>query len=97
MRTLMNKIKLIWEEIKNLFKRKKMKYEFPNVKVKIIEDKIGVTKNAQTDGKLNEPKSNSKTLSVCENEGVVSADEFRAKEITKATSVLAILEEKNHF
>ena len=91
MRTLINKIKPIWEEIKNLFKRKKMKYEFPNVKVKIIEDKIGVTKNAQTVGKLNDPKSNSKTLSVCENEGVVSADEFRAKEITKATAVLATL------
>ena len=94
MTPLSYKIKLIWDKFKSLFKRKKMKYEFPNVKVKIIEDKIDVTKNAQTDGKLNEPKTNSKTLSVCENEGVVSADEFRAKEVNKATAVLATLEEK---
>ena len=53
MTTLINKIKFIWEKLKSLFKVKKMKYEFPNVKVKIIEDKIDVTKNAQTDGKLN--------------------------------------------
>ena len=94
MRILINKIKLIWGKIKDLFKVKKMKYEFPNVKVKILEDKINITNNAQTDGKLNEPKSNSKTVSVCENEALVSADEFRAKEVTKATAVLANLEEK---
>ncbi len=94
MRKLIYKIKVGWETLKSFFNVKYMKYEFPNVKVKIIEDKIDVTKNAQTDGKLNEPKSSSKTLSVCENEGVVSADEFRAKEVSKATIVLANLEEK---
>ena len=66
MRTLIKITKLLWEKIKNFFKVKKMKYEFPNVKVKILEDKINITNNAQTDGKLNEPKSNSKTVSVCE-------------------------------
>ena len=60
----------------SIFKNKKrvLMFEFPNVKVKILEDKIDVTKNAQTSGKLNEPKSNSKNLSVCENEAVVAAD-----------------------
>ena len=69
-------------------------FEFPNVKVKILEDKIDVSKNAQTDGKLNIPPSNSKHLSVCENEAMVSADEFRASQVSKATSVLKNLEEK---
>ena len=69
-------------------------FEFPNVKVKILEDKIDVSKNAQTDGKLNIPPSNSKHLSVCENEAMVSADEFRASQVTKATSILKNLEEK---
>ncbi len=44
MRTLVNKIKEIWRKIKILFKGTSMKYEFPNVKVKIIEDKINVKK-----------------------------------------------------
>ena len=69
-------------------------FEFPNVKVKILEDKIDVSKNAQTDGKLNIPPSNSKHLSVCENEAMVSADEFRASQVSKATTVLKNLEEK---
>ncbi len=38
MTTLSYKIKLIWEKLKSLFKVKKMKYEFPNVKVKILSD-----------------------------------------------------------
>ncbi len=94
MRTLINKINLFWKKTKKIFKVKEMKYEFPNVKVKKIEDTISVTKNAQTDGKLNEPKTNSKTLSVCENEAVVSADQFRAQEVAKAKTVLSNLEEK---
>ena len=94
MRTLVNKIIGVWGKIKGLFKGGRMKYEFPNVKVKKIEDTISVTQNAQTDGKLNEPKTNSKTLSVCENEAVVSADQFRAQEVAKAKTVLSNLEEK---
>ena len=49
MRQLINKTKQLWEKIKNIFKVKKMDFEFPNVKVKILEDKIGIEKNAQTD------------------------------------------------
>ena len=95
MTTLSYKIKLIWEKLKSLFKVKKMKYEFPDVEVKKIEDTIKVTQNAQTDGKLNEPKTNSKILSVCENEAVVSADQFRAQEVAKAKKVLGAAAEDN--
>ncbi len=79
-----------------MFKNKKrgFMFEFPNVKVKILEDKINVNRNAQTDGKLNIPPSNSKHLSVCENEAVVAADEFRASQVSKAIGALKNLEEK---
>ena len=93
MKRIILKIKDLYMRIFNNKKRGQM-FEFPNVKVKILEDKIDVTKNAQTDGKLNEPKSNSKNLSVCENEAVVAADEFRASQVNKATSVLKTLEER---
>ena len=83
-----NKIKKI------LFGFNAMNFQFPNVKVKILEDKINISKNAQTDGKLNIPPSNSKHLSVCENEAIASADEFRATQVTKATNVLKDLQEK---
>ena len=93
MKRIILKIKDLYMRIFNNKKRGQM-FEFPNVKVKILEDKIDVTKNAQTDGKLNEPKSSSKNLSVCENEAVVAADEFRASQVNKATSVLKTLEER---
>ena len=57
MRKLINKIKQIWGKIKNIFKVKKMNFEFPNVKVKTLEDKIDVEKNAKTDGNNNIPDS----------------------------------------
>jgi len=93
MKIILLKLKELYIKI---FKNEKrgLMFEFPNVKVKILEDKIDVTKNAQTDGKLNEPKSNSKNLSVCENEAVVAADEFRASQVNKATLVLKTLEER---
>jgi len=93
MKKILLKLKELYMRIFNNKKRGLM-FEFPNVKVKILEDKIDVTKNAQTDGKLNEPKSNSKNLSVCENEAVVAADEFRASQVNKATLVLKTLEER---
>ena len=43
---------------------------------------------------MNIPPSNSKHLSVCENEAVVAADEFRASQVNKAIGALKNLEEK---
>ena len=93
MKKILLKLKELYMKMFNNEKRGLM-FEFPNVKVKILEDKIDVTKNAQTDGKLNEPKSNSKNLSVTENEAFVAADEFRASQVNKATLVLKTLEER---
>ena len=93
MKRIILKIKDLYMRIFNNKKRGQM-FEFPNVKVKILEDKINVNKNAQTDGKLNIPPSNSKHLSVCENEAVVAADEFRASQVNKAIGALKNLEEK---
>ena len=58
MKKILLKLKELYMKIFKTKKRGSM-FEFPNVKVKILEDKIELTKNAQTDGKLNEPKSNS--------------------------------------
>ena len=79
--------------LKNIFKGVSMSYEFPSVRVKILEDKIEVTKNAQTDGKLNIPPTESKHLTVCENEAVANADEFRASQVKHATRTLKNLED----
>ena len=70
-----------------------MSFEFPRVRVKLLEDKIEVTKNAQTDGKLNIPPTESKHLTVCENEAVANADEFRASQVKQATGTLKKLSE----
>ena len=80
--------------LKNIFKGESMSFEFPRVRVKILEDKIEVTKNAQTDGKLNIPPTESKHLTVCENEAVANTDEFRASQVKQATGTLKNLEDK---
>ena len=88
MRKLINKIKQIWRKINNIFKVKKMDFEFPNVIVKILEDKIDVEKNGKTDGNNNIPNSDSTHLSVCENEAVVQITELKNREVKKASEVL---------
>ena len=87
-------IKRIIGWLKTIFKGRSMSFEFPRVRVKILEDRIKVTKNAQTDCKLNIPPSESKHLTVCENEAVANADEFRASQVKQATGTLKNLEEK---
>ena len=88
-------VKKIIGWLKTMFnKRGSMNFEFPRVRVKLLEDKIEVTKNAQTDGKLNIPPTESKHLTVCENEAVANADEFRASQVIQATGTLKNLEEK---
>ena len=79
--------------LKNIFKGESMSFEFPRVRVKILEDRIKVTKNAQTDGKLNIPPTESKHLTVCENEAIANADEFRASQVKHATGTLKNLED----
>ena len=74
--------------LKVLFKGKNMTYDFENVKVKQIEDKINLIETATNDGKNNLPRSNSETFSNCENEAIITADEFRNTQISKAVEYL---------
>ena len=71
-----------------VFKGKNMTYDFENVKVKQIEDKINLIETATNDGKNNLPRSNSETFSNCENEAIITADEFRNTQISKAVEYL---------
>ena len=91
MNILLN-LKRLYYKIKNLVYSKNMEFEFTNVRVKILEDKINVAQNAKTDGKLNLPPSESEHVSKCENEAIIQADEFRASQVAKANTVLKNLE-----
>ncbi len=93
MNILLN-LKRLYYKIKNLVYSKNMEFEFTNVRVKILEDKINVAQNAKTDGKLNLPPSESEHVSKCENEAIIQADEFRASQVAKANTVLKNLEKK---
>ena len=93
-RKLLNKVKQVWKTIKFFFKNKNMSYEFTKVKVKEIEDKIKLEETATNDGKNNLPRSSSETFSNCENEALISADEFRSNQVSKAVEYLNSIKDK---
>ena len=74
--------------IRNLLRANKMSYIFTNVNVRQIEDKINLKENATNDGKNNLPRSTSETFSNCESEAIISADEFRNSQVSKAVDYL---------
>jgi hypothetical protein len=74
--------------IRNLLRGNKMSYDFNNVKVLQIEEKINLKENATNDGKNNLPRSASETFSNCENEAIITADEFRNDQVSKAVDYL---------
>ena len=74
--------------IRNLFRGNKMSYDFNNVKVLQIEKKINLKDTATNDGKNNLPRSASETFSNCENEAIITADEFRNDQVSKAVDYL---------
>ena len=80
--------KKILKSIRLFFKGNNMSYDFTNVKVKQLEEKINLKETAINDGKNNLPRSSSETFSNCENEAIVSADEFRNSQISKAVEYL---------
>ena len=65
-----------------------MSYIFTNVNVRQIENKINLKENATNDGKNNLPRSASETFSNCESEAIISADEFRNSQVSKAVDYL---------
>ena len=74
--------------IRNLLRGSKMSYIFTDVNVKQIEIKINLKENATNDGKNNLPRSASETFSNCENEAIITADEFRNNQVSKAVDYL---------
>ena len=76
------------KKIKGLFRGNKMSYTFTNVNVRQIENKINLKENATNDGKNNLPRSASDTFSNCESEAIISADEFRNSQVSKAVDYL---------
>ncbi len=80
--------------LKKLLGVKGMSYEFEDIRVKAIEDKIDLKDNATSDGKNNIPRSNSENFSICENEAIVYADEIRNNQVSKAASYLNSIKDK---
>ena len=74
--------------IRNLLRGNKMSYIFTDVNVKQIEIKINLKENATNDGKNNLPRSSSETFSNCESEAIITADEFRNSQVSKAVDYL---------
>ena len=74
--------------IRNLFRGKKMSYEFSNVEVKQIEDKIKLKESATNDGKNNLPRPSSEIKSNCESEASGAYAEHRNSQVTKAVDYL---------
>ena len=89
-----NFIKKLFKYLKNIFKGKQMSYIFTNVKVLQIEDKINLKETATNDGKNNLPRSASETFSNCENEAIITADEFRNNQVSKAVDYLNTIKGK---
>ena len=92
-------IKLICERIiswlKSIFKKgRDMSFEFPIFKVEAIEEAIKLKETATSDGKNNLPRSNSRTFSNCENEGITKTDEFRNNQVKRAAEYLKPIKEK---
>ena len=59
------------KNIKKLFGGNKMSYEFLNIDVAKVEDKIKLKATATTDGKNNLPRPNSETKSNFESEAAI--------------------------
>ena len=57
--------------IRNLLRGNKMSYEFVNIDVAKVEDKIKLKATAISDGKNNLPRPTSETYSNCESEAIV--------------------------
>ena len=74
--------------IRNLFRGNKMSYEFRNVEVKQIEDKIKLKESATNDGKNNLPRPSSEIKSNCESEASGAYAQHRNSQVTKAVDYL---------
>ena len=76
------------KKIRNLFRGNKMSYDFVNIDVAKVEDKIKLKASATSDGKNNLPRPNSETTSNCESEAAIIYGEHRNGQIAKAVDYL---------
>jgi len=74
--------------IRNLLRGNKMSYEFVNIDVAKVEDKIKLKATATSDGKNNLPRPTSETKSNCESEAAIVYGEHRNNQIAKAVDYL---------
>ncbi len=94
MRTLINKIKLVWEKILNIFNKKVMKFDFQHIEVEEIEKEIDLKKRAEQDGTNNIPPSDSIARSNCEEEAITKFDNRRHKQVKRAVDYLDPIKHK---
>jgi hypothetical protein len=74
--------------IRDLFRGNKMSYEFVNIDVAKVEEKVKLKETATSDGKNNLPRPTSETKSNCESEAAIVYGEHRNGQIAKAVDYL---------
>ncbi len=94
MRTLVNKIKLIWNKILNIFNKSYMKFEFQTIPVEEVEKKINLKQRAEKDGTNNIPPADSLARSNCEEEAITEFDNRRHEQVLKAVKYLDPIKHK---
>ena len=94
MRTLVNKIKLIWNKILNIFNKSYMKFEFQTIPVEEVEKKINLKQRAEQDGTNNIPPADSLARSNCEEEAITEFDNRRHEQVLKAVKYLDPIKHK---
>jgi len=105
---MINLTKRLLTWLKNIFKGESMSFEFPKIAVSDIENKINLTKRAETDGRNNTPPPDSIVRSNCEEEAITAYDDRRHKAVDDAVKFLdpikhkitgynAILSKKHYF
>jgi len=94
--------------IRNIFKGKKMSFQFKHIHVADVEKDINLKTKGETDGKNNLPSENSEVFSITENEAVTKFDNHRHNQVSEAARYLdpfknkiigyaALLGQKHYF
>ena len=91
MRQLIYYIKGLIRDFKRL---KNMSFDFPNTRVADVEKEIDLSSKAESDGKNDLPRQNSRVFSNCENEAITKYDDIRHKGVMDAAKYLEPFKEK---
>ena len=74
--------------------KKKMSFDFKNIKVEDIEKEIHLKDKAESDGKNNLPSETSEVFSITENEAIIKYDEKRHQSVSDAAKFLDPIKNK---